>query len=76
MRGFLRGVGWLLCASGVVMIGAYFVITYRGLGASFNFGDPAKFEFILVPFWQIGLAIVAVGVLLLLLLRWFRGASD
>ena len=75
MRGFLRGVGWLLCASGVVMIGAYFVITYRGLGASFNFGDPAKFEFILVPFWQIGLVIVVVGGACLLASRWFQRAG-
>ena len=76
MRGFLRGLGWLLCVAGVVSIGAYFVMTYQGLGASFNFGDPAKFEFILVPLWQIGLAVGAVGAALLLISSWFKGVSE
>jgi hypothetical protein len=40
------------------------------LGASYNFGDPTQFQFILVPFWQIGLAIAAIGAASLLV--WWR----
>jgi hypothetical protein len=42
---------------------------YMGYESSYNFGDPAKFEFVLVPFWQMGLAIGAVGALCLLVSR-------
>jgi hypothetical protein len=42
-----------------------------GLGASYNFGDPTQFQFILVPFWQIGLAIAAIGGVCLF--AWGRG---
>ena len=46
---------------GIALIAANVVLNYKGLGASYNFGDPARFEFILVPFWQIGLATAAIG---------------
>ena len=72
MQRILQWLGWLFCAVGVALIGANFMMTYRGLTASFNFGDPAKFQFILVPFWQIGLAIVAVGGTCLLASRWLN----
>jgi TRAP-type C4-dicarboxylate transport system permease small subunit len=61
MRKALFWVGGLLCVIGIALIGANVVMRYMGLGASYNFGDPAKFEFILVPFWQIGLVAAAVG---------------
>ena len=66
----------MLSIAGIALIGAYFVMTYQGLGASLNLGDPAKFEFILVPLWQIGLAVGAAGAVLLLISSWFKGASD
>lgn len=61
MRKALLWLGGLLCVIGVALIAANVVMSYMGLGASYNFGDPAKFEFILVPFWQIGLAALVVG---------------
>jgi hypothetical protein len=65
-------IGGVLCAAGIVLIGANLVMNAMGLGASYNFGDPAKFEFILVPFWEIGLAVVAMGGACLLSGRWLR----
>jgi hypothetical protein len=61
MRKALLWVGGLLCVIGIALIGANVAMRYMGLAASYNFGDSRKFEFILVPFWQIGLAIAAVG---------------
>jgi hypothetical protein len=46
---------------------------YMGLGASYNLGDPTKFQFVLVPFWQIGLG---VGVVLLAAARWLKRAPS
>jgi len=76
MRRFLRLLGWLFCAVGVALIGIYFAMSYRGLAASYNFGDPAKFQFILVPFWEIGLVIVVVGGACLLATRRFHRGRD
>jgi hypothetical protein len=74
MRTALRWLGGLLCVIGVALIAAYGVMSYMGLGASYNFGDPAKFQFILVPFWQIGLVVAAVGTAFLWASRQPRGA--
>jgi hypothetical protein len=62
MQRMLTWLGALCCAAGAIVIAAGLVLNYFGLDASFNFGDPAKFQFILVPFWQIGLAIAAIGI--------------
>ncbi len=48
----------------VLAIGIFFVVAqlmglWLGAQPSINFGDPRKFEFILVPFWQLGLAALA-----------------
>jgi hypothetical protein len=61
MPRILLGIGGLLCLIGVILIVANLVMSFMGFGTSFNFGDPAKFQFILVPFWQIGLALAAIG---------------
>jgi hypothetical protein len=61
MRKTLLWLGGLFCFIGVALIVANIVMSFMGLGASYNFGDPAKFQFILVPFWQIGLVIAAIG---------------
>jgi hypothetical protein len=52
-------VGFLVLAASVVM---HFV----GLSASYNIGDPSKFQFILISFWQIGIAIMCVGAVSIL----------
>jgi|ERR1700722_2699796 hypothetical protein len=72
MQKLLRWVGWLFCTAGAVAISAFIAMTFRGLPASFNFGDPSKFEFILVPFWQIGLVIIAIGGTCVLISRRWR----
>jgi hypothetical protein len=72
MRRILQWLGWSFCAFGVALIGAYVAMSHKGLAASYNFGDPAKFQFILVPFWQIGLAIVVAGGACLFASRGFN----
>jgi hypothetical protein len=70
-----RWVGGILCGLGTILIAASGVMNYMGLSASYNFGDPTKFQFVLVPFWQIGLAIAVTGGALLIASRWLtRGA--
>jgi len=61
MQKTLLWLSWLFLSIGAVLIVANLVMSLMGLGASYNFGDPAKFQFILVPFWEIGLAIAAIG---------------
>ena len=51
----------------VIVVSA--VLGYFGLSTSYNLGNPEKFEFVLVPFWQIGLAIAALGGAVLLIGR-------
>jgi hypothetical protein len=62
MRKLLLWLGALFCGMGLAVVMASAVMGYMGLNASFNLGDPAKFEFVLVPFWQIGLVIAGAGV--------------
>jgi hypothetical protein len=62
-------MGVLLCAIGVAVIVTSAVMSYMGLNPSYNLGDPAKFEFILVPFWQIGLVIAGIGAVCLVASR-------
>ena len=74
MRRLLFWLGALLCGAGVVVAAASAVMSYMGLSPSYNLGDPAKFEFVLIPFWQVGLGLVAVGALCLL--AWRRVKSS
>jgi hypothetical protein len=76
MRRFFAWLGWLFGGVGVALIGTYVAMSTRGLTPSYNFGDAAKFQFILVPFWQIGLVIVVVGGACLLASRSFKRASE
>ena len=57
MRKALFWIGNLLCALGAALIVTSAVLSYMGFGTSYNLGDPAKFEFVLVPVWQIGVVI-------------------
>ena len=72
MQKLFRWLGWLLSLAGIALIAANVVMTYMGLTATFNFGDPAKFQFILVPFWQIGLAAIVIGGICLWAARRFK----
>jgi hypothetical protein len=76
MRRALHWLGILLSGAGAAVIAASAVMGYMGLAASYNFGDPAKFQFYLVPFWQIGLGIAVVGVICLLLSRRRKGLEN
>ena len=66
MRKLVLWLGVALLGIGVLAIVASAVMSTMGLRASYNFGDPSKFEFFLVPLWQIGLAIAAAGALCVL----------
>ena len=59
-----RVLGWFgggcLCA-GALLIAANVAMHLMGLSASYNIGDPSKFEFILISFWQIGTALILIG---------------
>ena len=58
-----------MSAAGLIALGVFF-LACQGAGAllgakpSINFGDPANFEFILYPFWQIGGVLLVVGLIL------------
>jgi len=69
MHKALLWIGFLLCAIGLVVIVSSAVMSYMGLNPSYNLGDPAKFEFILVPFWQIGVVIAGIGAVCVLASR-------
>jgi hypothetical protein len=69
MRKALLWLGFLLCGAGVAAVVASVVMSYAGISASYNLGDPTKFEFILVPLWQIGVAVGLVGGVCLLASR-------
>jgi len=62
----LLWVGALLCGVGMAVIIASAVMGYMGLNASYNLGDPTKFEFVLIPFWEIGLGALVLGMACLL----------
>jgi len=48
-------------AFGIFFLACQFAGYMLGAGPSINFGDPRKFEFILVGFWIIGLAMLIPG---------------
>jgi hypothetical protein len=75
MRRSLLWLGYLLCGIGVAVILASALMSYTGMNPSYNLGDPAKFEFVLVPFWQIGLVIGVVGAVCLLASRRMKSVA-
>jgi len=76
MERLLLWIGALLCATGITLIVANLGLHVMGLGASYNLGDPTKFEFILVPFWAIGLGVAVVGGICLVFWRRVRRAPQ
>jgi hypothetical protein len=75
MRKALLWLGVLFCAIGVGVVGVSAVLAQRGGSPSLNLGDPAKFQFILVPFWQIGLGLAVLGALAILVSRLVRARA-
>ena len=75
VRKALLWIGGLLCGVGAAVIAASIAMAYMGLSASYNFGDPAKFQFVLVPFWQVGLGVAAIGAGCLAVSRWLKGGT-
>ena len=71
MRKGLLSLGVVLCVIGIGAIGASLM---KG-NLTFNLGDPAKFQFILVPIWLVGLGIAVLGALAILASRWVRGRA-
>ena len=74
MRKALIWIGGLLCVIGAALIAASAVSRSMGLSPSYNFGNPAKFQFYLVPLWQIGCAIAVAGGACLLASRWVKSS--
>ncbi len=63
-RSFARVAFRVLVAIGVFFVAAQVMGMWLGAEPKINFGDSSKFEFILVPFWQLGIAMLAgAGVL-------------
>jgi|RhiMetStandDraft_4_1073278.scaffolds.fasta_scaffold1149871_1 hypothetical protein len=75
MRRTLFWIGGILCGLGAAVIVASLVMKVLGVEASYNFGDPAKFQFVLVPFWQIGLGIAVLGGICLAVSSWLKSAG-
>jgi hypothetical protein len=75
MRRSLHWAAFLLCGTGGAIVVASVVMSYIGMNPSYNLGDPTKFEFVLVPFWQIGLVIGALGGICLLASRRMKSAA-
>jgi len=69
MRRVLLWLGAVLCVVGLVVLGTSVMMSVMGRSPSFNLGDPAKFQFILVPFWQVGLGLAVLGAICLWVAR-------
>ncbi len=72
-RRFARVALRVLVAIGVFFIVAQLMGIWLGAEPKINFGDSSKFEFILVPFWQLGLVMLAAALVLRGLMGWRRG---
>jgi hypothetical protein len=75
MRKPLLWIGFLLLAIGLAAIAGSAVLSSLGFNATYNLGDPAKFQFILVPFWQMGLFIAVLGGVCLFIARRKKAAA-
>jgi hypothetical protein len=76
MRKALIWIGGLLCGIGAVLVVASGFSGSMGLSPSYNFGNPAKFQFYLVPLWQIGCAVAVAGGACLLAARWVKSSAS
>ena len=65
----LGWIGWALVALGVFYIACQLMGLYLGMTPTINFGDPRKFEFRTVEFWQVGAGFLVPGLLALFVAR-------
>ena len=72
MRTTATWIGRLLVGAGVLLIGAHVLLAYYGITTSINFGDTDELQFTLVPVWQMGLVIAAMGAAIMAGARVFR----
>jgi len=68
-RRLARIAYWIVLVIGIFFVVAQFMGLWLGAQPSINFGDPKKFEFILVPFWQLGLVALAAAFIMRLAMR-------
>ena len=61
---------WILAGLGIFFIAAQGMGALLGAQPSINFGDVRKSEFVLVPFWQLGIAMLVGAAILRGLQRW------
>lgn len=66
MKTSLTWFGRACLTAGILLIAANLAMYVMGLSASYNIGDPSKFEFVLISFWHVGAALVALAALVLL----------
>ena len=62
-----RGVAWAGALS--LLLGAFFLLSqfigmWLGATPAINLGDSRQYQFILVPFWQVGLALLVSGAII------------
>ena len=62
-----RGVAWAGALS--LLLGAFFLLSqfagmWLGARPFINLGDSRQYQFVLVPFWQVGLALLVSGAIL------------
>ncbi|MDE1938657.1 MAG: transporter [Alphaproteobacteria bacterium] len=67
--GVARMAGWFLAVLGVFFLVCQVAGMWLGATPSINFGDSAKLEFDLKPFWEIGLVMLIPGALI----GWLAG---
>jgi hypothetical protein len=70
--GIARLCGQVLVGFGVFFLACQAAGMWLGAAPSINFGDAAKFEFDLKPFWQIGLAALVPGLLIAWIGGWIK----
>jgi hypothetical protein len=67
-RGVLqRGVTW--AGTLTLLLATFFILSqfagmWLGATPSINLGDSRQYQFVLVPFWQVGLALLVPGIIL------------
>lgn len=66
MGGLLRLMGKILVGVAIFFIACELAGAFLGAAPSINLGDENKFEFILIRFWQLGLASLVIGLIYLL----------
>ncbi len=63
----LKGLLWsgrVAAGMGLFFLACEVMGTILGAAPKFNLGDPNKFEFWMVPFWHVGVLLLALGLLI------------